>query len=372
MNSTRQNIVVRPPFQNWCKNQIFVSGTSYQGLYRGAFSLLKHKLSEYGVQICTWDLLPLEQADVILFLDLPNTFREYQSILSKIKENTIKILQILESPLLSLHAFNFENTKHFDAVLTYEYDKTVLKRKNYYHYKLPNTKRCVVSDIPFNKRKGLLFINTNRVEGLWAMRQPGLSGLPLIGKFLSGWKCHLREIKYYLYGELYSYRRRLLRAAEKYDSLYVDIYGKGWNGEQISWCPLYPNPPYQSWRGMAKISKDELASQYKFLSAIENYKGNNGYISEKIFDAFFAGTVPVYLGDENITEYIPDECFVDVRKFKSCRELLIYLKNMPEKEWQRMREAGQEFIRSEKIRPFTDEAFAERMMEVLRKVATIG
>ncbi|WCJ59708.1 glycosyltransferase family 10 [Fontisphaera persica] len=91
----------------------------------------------------------------------------------------------------------------------------------------------------------------------------------------------------------------------------------------------------------------------------------------KIFDALFAGSVPVYLGEERITDYIPSECFVDVRKYKSIKELLLYIKYCPEHEWQRMYDAGQEFIRSEKIRPFTDEAFAERMMEVLKTVAPI-
>ena len=38
----------------------------------------------------------------------------------------------------------------------------------------------------------------------------------------------------------------------------------------------------------------------------------NGYVTEKIFDAFKAGCVPVYWGAENITKYVPAECFIDM------------------------------------------------------------
>ena len=41
-----------------------------------------------------------------------------------------------------------------------------------------------------------------------------------------------------------------------------------------------------------------------------------GYITEKIFDSFAAWCVPVYWGASNVTDYIPEGCFIDRRKFR--------------------------------------------------------
>ena len=46
----------------------------------------------------------------------------------------------------------------------------------------------------------------------------------------------------------------------------------------------------------------------------------------------FAGAVPVYLGDERITDYVQKEAFVDARNFDNHGELLKYLIACSEKE----------------------------------------
>ncbi|KAB7887432.1 hypothetical protein GBG19_10625 [Poseidonibacter ostreae] len=65
----------------------------------------------------------------------------------------------------------------------------------------------------------------------------------------------------------------------------------------------------------------------------ENARDIPGYITEKIFDSFFAGCVPVYLGADNITEHIPKECFIDKREFDTYEKLYKYLKNMSDEEY---------------------------------------
>lgn len=368
MPSVQKRVLVRPSFHDWCQNKLFSKGTSYEGIYRSAFSRWRELALAQCFTIDTWDLHPLESADVLWFLDLPPTRREFEAIRAKLKPGAKLVLQILETPALGWHAFRPENSSDFDAVVTYQHPETLAGRKNCHHYRLPNTLRAAPSNRPFSERKGLLFLNTNRVEGWWAMRQPGWAGLPMLGKLLAGWKCSLGDLREYSRRELYAARRALLREAERIAPDLVDLFGRGWNGEQVSWCPLYPNRPYRCWRGLAPCPKDELAAQYRFVGAFENFRGTLGYISEKLFDALFAGSVPVYLGEERITEFVPADCFVDARHFKTHRELLTYLRDCPEAEWQRMREAGQQFLRSDKIKPFTDEAFAQRMMEVLHRV----
>ena len=114
--------------------------------------------------------------------------------------------------------------------------------------------------------------------------------------------------------------------------------------------------------------KDDLCAEYRFALAFENFRGKRGYISEKIFDAFCAGTVPVYLGEERIAECVPPESFVDARNFSDNFELLQYVKSCQEPEWTRIREAGQNFLRSESARHFIDEVFAEQMMGALKQI----
>ena len=56
----------------------------------------------------------------------------------------------------------------------------------------------------------------------------------------------------------------------------------------------------------------EVFNKYKFILCIEN-SYNPGYITEKIFNCFFANTIPVYLGDPDVCNYINPESFIDLR-----------------------------------------------------------
>ena len=67
---------------------------------------------------------------------------------------------------------------------------------------------------------------------------------------------------------------------------------------------------------------------YKFAFIIENASDFNGFITDKIFDCFYSGTVPIYLGAKNIKSFIPEECFIDFREFKSLSNLHNYLLNL--------------------------------------------
>jgi hypothetical protein len=64
-------------------------------------------------------------------------------------------------------------------------------------------------------------------------------------------------------------------------------------------------------RGINPINKKEEALlPYMFSLVIENtYSGH--YWSEKVTDAFLCGTVPIYVGASNISEYFPRDSFID-------------------------------------------------------------
>ncbi len=71
-------------------------------------------------------------------------------------------------------------------------------------------------------------------------------------------------------------------------------------------------------------------SKAKFTLAYENERFDD-YVSEKIFDAMAAGSVPIYSGASNITDYVPKECFIDFHQFKNHEELYTYISTMPDK-----------------------------------------
>lgn len=53
----------------------------------------------------------------------------------------------------------------------------------------------------------------------------------------------------------------------------------------------------------------KIYSEYKFIICFENSK-TDGYITEKIFNVFLSGSVPIYDGAPNITDYIVSGSFI--------------------------------------------------------------
>ena len=53
-------------------------------------------------------------------------------------------------------------------------------------------------------------------------------------------------------------------------------------------------------------------NQYKFIAAFEN-SHTNGYITEKIFNVFFAGCIPIYDGAPNIGKFINPQSFISLQ-----------------------------------------------------------
>jgi hypothetical protein len=102
--------------------------------------------------------------------------------------------------------------------------------------------------------------------------------------------------------------------------------------------------------------------KYKFAFAYEN-AAFPGYVSEKIFDAFFAGCVPIYIGAPDVTDYIPPETFIDKRNFKDCGDLYRFLAGMSDKEYNDRLDAIETFVRGERIKAFGPENFTQIILK---------
>ncbi len=161
----------------------------------------------------------------------------------------------------------------------------------------------------------------------------------------------------------------------------IDLYGKGWDKPPLRvgithmpwtlrrmhhflltyWQKLRPDPllvaARKVYRGTSS-SKSETLSQYTFAVCYENMI-LKGWVTEKIFDCFFAGTIPIYWGAPDITDYVPENCFIDKRKFKTYEELRAFLKSLSEEQITAYRENARDFIASKKFDPFRKQAFTD-------------
>ena len=59
-------------------------------------------------------------------------------------------------------------------------------------------------------------------------------------------------------------------------------------------------------------NKIKFLSNYKFSICFENSK-SQGYITEKLYDAFEAGTIPIYYGDDTILDIINNKSYIHIR-----------------------------------------------------------
>lgn len=353
------------PWNYKLRNGIFEMGFGPGGAYRKPFQMWRDLAGERGFQLDTWDEVPEKAADVIWFIDLPRTKAECLFAKSRYP-NAASVLMICESPLICPQMFLESNRARFDHVVTYEQKKTGPKTTT---YRLPVPIAEPRPGPSFSDRRLLGMINSNRVEGLFAMRQLGLPGLPGIGRLFNGWRNGIGGLRRSGKSDLYIERRRICRSFDRRPDLEIDIFGKGWSGEQISWFPLYRNPSYKCCRSTFVEDRVELLSGYRFSLAFENWQGEADYITDRIFDAFLAGSVPVYRGDNRIHETIPGDSFIDAASFRDHEALIHFLSRMPEAEWEKMRRSGDSFLKSKEAANFSEETFAGKMCECLRKVS---
>ncbi len=152
---------------------------------------------------------------------------------------------------------------------------------------------------------------------------------------------------------------------------HLDLFGKGWDRWRDKRWLLRPGYWLMRHRiaGIYKgacDSKYEVMSRYAFCLCFENMV-MRGYISEKILDCFYSGTVPIYLGAQDISDFVPQGAFVDARRFGTWNALWAHVSSLSEDAVRGMREEGAAFLRSEKARPFftsIDDIVASRDISV--------
>lgn len=152
--------------------------------------------------------------------------------------------------------------------------------------------------------------------------------------------------------ELYTLRKKLNVMLSKILMDEFDYYGRGWELNS-------------SYKGSVK-NKLEILKNYKFSICFENMIGEDGYITEKIFDCFKAGVVPVYLGARNVANYIPENCFIDYQNFNNIFDFIDYIKNLDYKKWKEYILNSKRYLGSNLSKQFSIEYFISKIDFVIQ------
>jgi hypothetical protein len=177
---------------------------------------------------------------------------------------------------------------------------------------------------------------------------------------------------------LYPERVKVIRWFEMNAPDHFDLYGVGWNLPEVRsglvgklthrlWGILSRYVSLQhfpSYRGSVD-HKCNVLKRTKFSICYENVRDLPGYITEKIFDCFFSGCVPVYWGASNITDYIPADCFIDRRLFPDTQAVYHFLMKMNEQEFIGYQQRIATFLKSDAAYPFSSQFFAETIVNTI-------
>ncbi|MBI3211933.1 MAG: hypothetical protein HYZ47_04535 [Simkania negevensis] len=283
--------------------------------YKAEWSLLKQVPNGWDfLRTLKFFFIEKQKTRFFLFHDVPYFIPKY-----KLEEIPLekKVLILWEPPVVLPGQYKKKTLGRFNTVLTWNDD--LVDGKKFFKFHYPSL-RPMLSSLPsFFERKLLCMIASNKL-------------------FYQGTT------------ELYSERRKVAGFFESQPGL-IDIYGPLWDG-------------YLNAKGSIP-DKAAVLKNYKFAICFENCI-TPGYITEKIFDAFAVGTLPVYWGAPNIEEYIPKNCFIDFREFSGMEELLTFLQNMKQETYQEYLTNIKSYLESKEAKKFSPEALSDSLLYALK------
>ncbi len=295
------------------------------------FAMLKERFAQSGWDLSTQDLNQIDTSDCIIYLEMPSTLPRADKI-----EHSFLLL--FETELILPQNWNLEKHKSFKRIFTW--NDSFVDNKKYF-------------------KMNWSHVFPDNIKTSFAEKE----------KFcclIAGNKASSHQL------ELYSKRVEAIRWFEKNHPDKFDLYGMGWNEVILPGARFFNQyfllrlikavlskfaPYYSSYRGRLD-KKIETLKKYRFSICYENARDIPGYITEKIFDCFFAGCVPVYWGADNITDHIPAACFIDRRKFLSHEELYEFMEQITEEEYTACLSAAKDYLGSEKSEQFSAGFFA--------------
>ena len=287
----------------------------------------------------TLDMGNFDDFKEFIFFDFPRL--DNKLVQKAFISNKSKYLVILENEVIKKDNWDKDNHKYFEKIFTWNDDLVDNKKyfKINYSYQFPAT---INKDLSIKNKLCTLIASNKKVNH------------PL---------------------ELYTERFRAIKWFENNHPNEFDLHGFGWD-QYVSnnkYINFFLNKLRLSglikknlltYKGKIE-SKKTVLIKYKFAICYENALNIPGYITEKIFDCFFSGCVPIYLGPKNIFEHIPHNCFIDKRNFKSYENLYEFIKNMSDQKYLSYLANIEKFLNSDKALQFSCEYFSNTLISNL-------
>ncbi len=226
------------------------------------------------------------------------------------------VLFMWEPPNVLHKMYKKEVTAHFSRIYTWHDD--LVDNVQFFKFHYPVLRPMVESVVPFEEKKLCT----------------------LVARHLT---CKRKN-------SLYKEREAAIAFFEKVDPHFA-FYGHGWDPAK-----------WKSYRGPVD-DKIGTLRQYRFSICYENSRDLPGYITEKMFDCFAAGNVPIYWGASNIAAYVPSDCFIDRRDFATLEALYKRIQSMAEVEYNGYLERIRAYLKSDRAQLFSQEAFAKVFAE---------
>lgn len=368
MNASDIRLFIEPPSHHFFQDRLFSSEkTRYGGDdLMAPYVYLRAYLQQQGIETHTADFLPGRcNGHLNLYISL-GMFRDLQEMAQR-PDVISSAFFAFESPVVepSIYRQITANQNYFRRIFTWSDSESLLhftkQPLRCQHFCWPQSFDQAHETIwQRQNRKFLVMINANKLPRVY-------------------WK------------ELYTERMRAVAYFSPYDA--IDLYGVGWDEPSwrlgrtripytirrlyrfgvAQWQKIKPDPLLEAarrvYRGKAESKSDTLGN-YTFAICFEN-SILKGWITEKIFDCFFAGTIPIYLGAPDIEDYIPKDCFIDMRNFPDYPALYQYLKSLTNAEIDGFRLRAREFLSSSQYEPFTKRAFANLFREIIQEDAGV-
>ncbi len=148
----------------------------------------------------------------------------------------------------------------------------------------------------------------------------------------------------FIAGELYSKRLEAALWFHYNSDLPFDVFG----------TPPFPLPNYKG--ALAPDAKLSTLADYQYCLCFENTNYptfSSGLVTEKILDCLEARTIPIYYGCANIDEYVPRECFIDFREFRSYGQLNAFLHNMAPERYAHTIDCIDKWVSKGGLRPYS-------------------
>ena len=302
------NIAIIPPGKAYLKNEIFNKNNLIINRDDCLYHIrnLKLRLEESGHSFNTIDLFSPHEIDIVIAYRIDFNLN---LLLDALKKKPLLVLYIWSETdmICPIHHESVLNKLPFNLCFTW--DDNAIKRNPEYFKKI-NYVNPPIEPIPntisFENKKFICTVAGNKSS----------------------------VSKKELYSKRIEIAKHLIHKPEGFD-----LFGRGWENSK--------DEEIQKMHQGAIENKKQVMHKYKYVLCLENAKGYNGYITEKIFDAFFAGAIPVYVGAENIDLYIPKECYIDFKDFNTIEDLYQHLKSIKEEVYQSKLQSIQEFLKSD-------------------------